>query len=371
MNPAARAIKRLSQSNLPALLHSSPQPQTTHLPPVLSAHPSQHPHPLNLSPQSTSSLHTTSLLENKDAAAYTSPEGSLQTLTLPTSRKITYRCYGPPSGKPMFYFHGTPSGACESVAFKSFIHPRDIFVIGTNRPGFGQSDPQSGRTISDHAYDVLAIADSLGIEKFRVMGASGGGPYVLACANVIPKDRLIGAAVVAGVTPWEFGRKGMYFQGRLRFFLVKYLSNYMFPIARREFEKNQRGKTQEELEEYFKKTLKSVTIGLGAKDKAAFEKEEMLKEGVETFMEAYENGPEGGFEDSKLILDDWGFRLEDIPYEGIKLYYGTMDRNTPVSPAKEMLRRLKKATWMDFEGEGHFSVFDNRGGDIFDDFFKE
>jgi pimeloyl-ACP methyl ester carboxylesterase len=47
---------------------------------------------------------------------------------------------------------------------------------------------------------VLAIADHLGIDRFAVLGLSGGGGYALACAYAV-RQRLAVAVVVSGMTP--------------------------------------------------------------------------------------------------------------------------------------------------------------------------
>ncbi|KAF3903961.1 hypothetical protein ABW21_db0208608 [Orbilia brochopaga] len=298
-------------------------------------------------------------------------EEELQTLTLPGGRNITYRCYGPPNGKLLFYFHGTPGGACESAAFKPFIYDRNIRIIGTSRPGFGQSDRQPGRTLTDHAHDVLAIADSLGIDKFKVMGASGGGPYSLACANVIPRDRLTGVAVVAGVSPWHLGREGMYWQGWMRFAFIRYLAWLQEPIVRWHWNKHVKGKGREALDTILRRELGVISRNLGVKDKEAMANKDVMEAEINAFHEAYERGFEGAVDDGKCVVGNWEFRVEDIPYEGIKMYYGTEDKATPVQGARKVQKLLKNATLTEYEGEGHWSIFHNRGGDIFDDFMKD
>ena len=50
------------------------------------------------------------------------------------------------------------------------------------------------------AEDLRTIADTLGIDKFEVIGLSGGGPYTLACAAAMP-DRVVAAGVLGGVAP--------------------------------------------------------------------------------------------------------------------------------------------------------------------------
>ena len=54
--------------------------------------------------------------------------------------------------------------------------------------------------MADAAADVLAIADAYGLDRFAVVGRSGGGPHALACAALLP-DRLTRAAVLVGIAP--------------------------------------------------------------------------------------------------------------------------------------------------------------------------
>jgi pimeloyl-ACP methyl ester carboxylesterase len=52
------------------------------------------------------------------------------------------------------------------------------------------------------AGDVAHIADALGIERFAVMGHSGGGPHALACAALLP-ERVLGVVSIAGMAPFD------------------------------------------------------------------------------------------------------------------------------------------------------------------------
>src|SRR3990167_2420836 len=49
--------------------------------------------------------------------------------------------------------------------------------------------------------DVEMFADCLGINKFSIVGHSGGAPFVAACAYKIPY-RLYGTAIVSGPAPF-------------------------------------------------------------------------------------------------------------------------------------------------------------------------
>ena len=50
---------------------------------------------------------------------------------------------------------------------------------------------------------MLALADGLGVKRFAVMGVSGGGPYVAACAARIPGERLVACLHIAGIAPLD------------------------------------------------------------------------------------------------------------------------------------------------------------------------
>ncbi len=57
------------------------------------------------------------------------------------------------------------------------------------------------RTVADCIYDVRAIADAFGIDRLAVWGISGGGPYALACAALLP-DLVSAVASLASLAPW-------------------------------------------------------------------------------------------------------------------------------------------------------------------------
>ena len=77
-----------------------------------------------------------------------------------------------------------------------------IRLITFDRPGYGGSDRWISRRVIDAAADVAEIADFLGIDMFAVMGASGGGPYALACAAGLA-GRVLAAAAVQSLAPFD------------------------------------------------------------------------------------------------------------------------------------------------------------------------
>jgi pimeloyl-ACP methyl ester carboxylesterase len=73
-------------------------------------------------------------------------------------------------------------------------------ALALDRPGIGRSTPHPGRRLLDWPCDVAAFADAFGLERFAVLGWSGGGPYAIACAHVLGQ-RVSATGLAAGVRP--------------------------------------------------------------------------------------------------------------------------------------------------------------------------
>ena len=121
-------------------------------------------------------------------------------ISLPDGRLMGYAEYGDPQGVPVVGFHGTPGSRLMFRVADGAARELGIRLIAPERPGFGISSYQRGRTLADHSRDVGLLADQLGIERFAIAGVSGGGPYATACAALFP-ERVTGLALVSPVGP--------------------------------------------------------------------------------------------------------------------------------------------------------------------------
>jgi pimeloyl-ACP methyl ester carboxylesterase len=124
------------------------------------------------------------------------------TLALGDGRKLGYAQCGRPDGEPFFYFHGHPGSRLEARFADRAAAEAGLRVIALDRPGYGLSDFQPGRLNTDWPAAVARATDLLRIGRFSVTGASGGGPYALACGWRLP-DRVTRAAVISGVGPYQ------------------------------------------------------------------------------------------------------------------------------------------------------------------------
>ena len=126
-------------------------------------------------------------------------------LVLGDGRTLHYYDWKPGFSEPeltVFWHHGTPNiGMPPAPLFAASVE-MGIRWIGYDRPGYGGSTARSGRDVASCADDVARIADQLGVERFAVMGHSGGGPHALACAALLPK-RVLAAVGIAGLAPFD------------------------------------------------------------------------------------------------------------------------------------------------------------------------
>jgi pimeloyl-ACP methyl ester carboxylesterase len=123
------------------------------------------------------------------------------TVALVDGRRVGYAEYGPPAGRPVLWFHGSP-GARRQVPPVARIaaDERNVRLIAVERPGVGASTPYVHRAIVDYADDIEDFTARLGIDRFGIVALSGGGPYALACAYRLA-DRVAAVAVLGGVAP--------------------------------------------------------------------------------------------------------------------------------------------------------------------------
>src|SRR5580704_19647923 len=129
----------------------------------------------------------------------------------PDGRILAVQEAGDPEGKPVLVHNGTPNSRHLYRPNAQDAAERGLRLIGYDRPGYGGSTPQPGRTHASCAADVRAICAALGIDRLATWGVSGGGPHVLACAALLP-DLVTAAASLASPAP--FGADGLdYFAG--------------------------------------------------------------------------------------------------------------------------------------------------------------
>src|SRR5262249_41727600 len=143
-----------------------------------------------------------------------------QAMQLPDGRMLAFAEYGSPEGAVLVACQGYPGSRLEAVAFSAHAAQANVRVISLDRPGFGRSSFLDRRSFLDWPNHLLALTERLRIDRFALVGVSGGAPYALACAYRIP-ERLISCGIVSGIGPLKLGTAGMSRQNRLVLFLAR------------------------------------------------------------------------------------------------------------------------------------------------------
>jgi pimeloyl-ACP methyl ester carboxylesterase len=119
---------------------------------------------------------------------------------LADGRVLAVEDRGPLDGPVVIAHHGTPSCRLDVPGGAESAERNPVRVITFDRAGYGLSSSRPGRTVSDVAADVEAIADALRIGEFATIGVSGGGPHALATAALL-SDRVTRVCVSVGLGP--------------------------------------------------------------------------------------------------------------------------------------------------------------------------
>ena len=80
-----------------------------------------------------------------------------RTVHTPDGRVLAVEEAGDPAGRPVLVHNGTPNSRHLYGPDGRDAAERGLRLIGYDRPGYGGSSPQPGRTVADCAGDVRAI----------------------------------------------------------------------------------------------------------------------------------------------------------------------------------------------------------------------
>jgi pimeloyl-ACP methyl ester carboxylesterase len=223
-----------------------------------------------------------------------------------------------------------------------------------DRPGLGGSDPQPRRRLLDWPDDVLFLAGQLGIDRFAVLGWSGGGPYALACAHAAP-ERVSAVGLVGSLAPID--APGAMSAGKRR--VIELVRGV--PAAA---ELQLRAIAQIARRPWLAEA--AVRAWFTGPDREAVSRPEIARR-VVAFLEAsLRGGPAGPREDLALLTGDWGFSLEALACP-VVLHHGEADRNAPPEMGRALARVIPDCRATFHPGEGHVSLIARRAGPILEE----
>jgi pimeloyl-ACP methyl ester carboxylesterase len=238
---------------------------------------------------------------------------------------------------------GSPSTRWKRPNIVSVIERCGVRMLVHDRPGYGGSTRQAGRRVAYAAEDARRLADAAGWERFAVHGHSGGGPYALACAALLP-GRVTRCAVGAATAPSH--AQGVDFFGRLD------------PRRGQAFRLALEG--EEKLRPFLAQGAASIMAKIAAGGS------EMLPEPGEPappeparaiddpaamarLHATFVNSLDGWIDDQFAAIHPWGFDVTEIT-QPVGIWHGSHDTRMPRAHSDWLTAHIPTAERFDHEG---------------------
>ncbi|WP_169814779.1 alpha/beta fold hydrolase [Nocardia crassostreae] len=259
---------------------------------------------------------------------------------------------GDREGFPVLAFHGAPGSHMEAVVFAHAPAAEvGVRLIAIDRPGIGRSEMSLRRRVADFADTVAAVADHFHLDRFAVLGASGGGPYAMACAAALP-DRITEAVLVSSPAAFDEqsvteGSGGVKRAGGLmvlrRFpFLARPVAARLGAVVR-----TPRG-------------LDAMIERMSPADRDRIARDDRLKDTIaENIRAAFESGSHSVAVDFQLLFArPWGFDPADITVP-VHIWHGAADGNVPVEDGRRLAATIPDSKFDEVQGAGHLLFVDH------------
>ncbi|KAK8600265.1 hypothetical protein V6N13_059921 [Hibiscus sabdariffa] len=316
---------------------------------------------------------------------------SASRIQLPDGRHLAYREIGVPADKARFSLIAPHSFLSSRLAgipgvTTSLLEEFGVRLITYDLPGFGESDPHPSRNLNSSAFDMLHLADAVGVndDKFWVLGYSSGSMHAWAALRHV-SHKIAGAAMVAPmISPYEPSltkeeMKSIWGESlprrKLMYYLARRFPKLLSFFYRRSFLSGKHGRIE-----------KWMSVSLGRRD-------EILIEGA-TFEDFWHRDVEESIrqgntkpfiEEAVLQVSNWGFSFADLQVQRkcykngifpwlkslyskaecelagflgpIHIWQGMDDQAVPQGMIDHISRILPGATMHKLPNEGHFSFF--------------
>jgi pimeloyl-ACP methyl ester carboxylesterase len=264
-------------------------------------------------------------------------------------RRLAVEVSGAPNGAPVFLLHGTPGSRNGPKPRSSVLYRQGIRLICYDRPGYGGSTRFADRRVVDAARDIGSVADALNLDRFSVVGRSGGGPHALACAALLP-DRVDRVAVLVGLAPsnapglnWYEGMS----EGNAR----------SHSTARRSTAELMRSMTALAAQTAAdpESLIEELSTQMSEPD-LRFMRSVMYRRLLSaSYAEALRVGPYGWIDDVLAFRYDWGFELGAIA-RPVRLWHGAEDTFSPASHSRWLADRIPAAEVHVQNNAAHFAA---------------
>jgi pimeloyl-ACP methyl ester carboxylesterase len=270
--------------------------------------------------------------------------------TLADGRRIAFREFGAAGGKPVLALHGTPGSRLKFAMADAAAQVAGLRLVCPDRWGYGHTDAHPRPSLAAFADDIGAFAGRIGLDRFAVLGVSGGGPYAAAVAAGLGR-RVTALALVAPVGPIAGTPAGLRlspfhllaFRGlsrtpgamRLAFLGFRALLAHDAPLA-----------------------MRIASSRAARVDRRTVCRPAERQSLIDAFRAGLAPGADGPAIDMRLFGRRWDIAPER--YEGpARLWLGDADRHVPQAAARLLAQTVPGCTLVPLAGAGHYWVLEH------------
>jgi pimeloyl-ACP methyl ester carboxylesterase len=268
----------------------------------------------------------------------------------PDGRAVLCAIFGARDYKRVvFYSHGFPACRIEAAVAHREALAQGITILALDRPGFGGSEWYAERRFEDWAQDVSLVADHLSIDRFAILGVSGGTPTAVAAAAWL-KGRVSSLCLVSGLGPlatpdalggFNLANKALLLLGlrapRIGGLVIGAIASMWRAVP----------------------ATAMLWFGalLPAVDKQIVSRRDVRTVLAKNIRESLRQGVKGVVTEFKLFMSDWHPMLSQIQVP-TTIWHGDADTYVPLSMAKSLQKEIQGSVFHKVEGGGHFMIVD-------------
>jgi pimeloyl-ACP methyl ester carboxylesterase len=264
-----------------------------------------------------------------------------------TGRRLEFMEYGDPHGHPAFFFHGLIGSHHQASYIALQAKQHGLRIIAPNRPGVGASEFCNRQTALEAVPDVDDLARALALDKFSVIGISGGAPYALATLARL-SSRIRSTTIISGMGPAGLrgALRGMDHSRRMALEIGSRYPRLAKQESRRWADRFRSDPTG---------FLHRLVATWPPADQALFRRREIfdlfLRDLQQVFVDG--NGPETFAQELRLYRN-YGFSPADLPHDRhVTIWHGLDDIIVPPAMAWQMAQILPNCE-AHFVPGGHF-----------------
>ncbi len=281
-------------------------------------------------------------------------EAESTVVTLRSGRRIGVVKYGDPFGVPVLAIHGAPACRTMFEAADAQARAGGVQLIAFDRPGYGLTPLDYGATLQSRTEVFAELADTLDLDRFALLGVSGGGPYAVTLAARLG-SRIAGLALVSPLGPvadvasrsvpnpvhLSTAQRGFFLDLAHHPWLLRCNAEAVmrsFRIAPGLF-------------------LSTVSHLLPEADREIINRDDVSESVIAMTMEATRHGILGAIADLEIFAEPWHVDYEKITAPA-RLWQGTADTIAPVGLALKLGALIPDCKVTRVKGGGHFWIYD-------------